>query len=73
MKTDLFDCMYFLCNDRIARDVAHQLIIVDELRRHGKRIIINGKDYEENPEKCVLIWHLARFQVGEFGQKVGRC
>jgi site-specific DNA recombinase len=61
MKSDLFECMYFLCNDRIARDVAHQLIIVDELRRHGKRIIINGKDYEENPENKLSLTMFGAF------------
>jgi site-specific DNA recombinase len=61
MKSEVFDCMYFLCNDRIARDVAHQLIIVDELRRHGKRIIINGKDYEENPENKLSLTMFGAF------------
>src|SRR6516164_4635227 len=38
LKTDLFDTVYFLCADRIARAVAYQTIIVDELLKHGKQI-----------------------------------
>jgi site-specific DNA recombinase len=43
-KSDLFDVIYFLCADRIAREVAHQTIIIDELRKRGKQIVIEGKD-----------------------------
>lgn len=50
LKTNTFDAVYFLCADRIARDAIHQNIIVSELLKHKKRIIISGKDYEENPE-----------------------
>ena len=50
LKTDVFDTVYFLAADRIARAVAYQTIIVDELLKHGKKIIIAGKDYEANPE-----------------------
>ena len=48
VKTNLFDAVYFLDTDRIARDVAYQ--ILGELIKHGKRIIIKGKDYVNNPE-----------------------
>ena len=61
LKADVFDSIYFPCNDRIAREVAHQLIIVDELRKHGKRIIINGKDYEENPENKLSLTMFGAF------------
>jgi site-specific DNA recombinase len=49
-KTDVFDAIYFLDTDRIARDVAYQSIIIGELIKHGKQIIIKGKDYVNNPE-----------------------
>ena len=42
--------MYFLDTDRIARDVAYQTIILGELLKYGKQIIIKGKDYVNNPE-----------------------
>jgi site-specific DNA recombinase len=50
VKTDLFDAVYFLATDRIARDVELQMIIVGELLKHGKQIIINGKDYRRTAE-----------------------
>jgi site-specific DNA recombinase len=50
VRTNLFDAVYFLDTDRIARDVAYQTIILGELIKHGKRIIIKGKDYVNNPE-----------------------
>lgn len=50
VKGDLFETIYFLNTDRIARDAAYQTIIVGELLKHGKQIIINGKDYVHNPE-----------------------
>jgi len=49
-KTNLFSAIYFLDCDRIARDVAHQMIIIGDLLKHGKQIIIKGKDYVHNPE-----------------------
>jgi Resolvase, N terminal domain len=39
-----------LNTDRIARDVSYQTIIIGELLKHEKQIIINGKDYVHNPE-----------------------
>src|SRR6266851_5036596 len=61
VKTDLFDAIYFLCPDRIAREVAYQTIIVDELRKSGKTIVINGKDYVENPENKLTLTMLGAF------------
>jgi site-specific DNA recombinase len=50
LKTDLFEVVYFLDSDRIARDVTFQNIIISELLKHNKEIIINGKNYIHNPE-----------------------
>ena len=50
LKTNTFDIIYFLCPDRIARDVWLQNIVIDDIIRHKKRMIINGEDYENNPE-----------------------
>lgn len=50
MKTDLFEIIYFLVADRIARDATYQTIIVEEIIKNEKRVVINGKDYIENPE-----------------------
>src|SRR5262245_47129666 len=50
MKTPLFDSVYFLNTDRIARDVTYQIIIISEILKQRKQLIINGRDYVENPE-----------------------
>jgi site-specific DNA recombinase len=64
LKTDLFDAVYFLAADRIARDAAYQSIIVGELVKHGKQIIINGVDYRNSPENKVTLTILGA--VAEF-------
>ena len=54
-KSDSFKVIYFLAHDRIARDVAHQILIVDDLQKYDKQIIINGKEHVNKPdEKLVL-------------------
>jgi site-specific DNA recombinase len=50
LKTDTFDVIYFHQADRIAREVVIQTIIIEEILKHRKRLVINGKDYEKNPE-----------------------
>lgn len=50
LKSDKFETIYILNADRIARDVTYQNIIVGEILRHKKQLIINGKDYISNPE-----------------------
>jgi site-specific DNA recombinase len=50
VRTPVFDAVYFLDTDRIARDVAYQTIILGELLKYGKQIIIKGRDYVNNPE-----------------------
>jgi len=50
VKTDLFDVVYFLNTDRIAREVTYQTIIVGEILKQNKQVIINSKDYVHNPE-----------------------
>ncbi len=50
LETNLFDVIYFLCNDRLARKTEHQRLIISEILGNGKRLVINGQDYEQNPE-----------------------
>lgn len=50
LKTNLFDTIYFLNTDRIAREVTYQTIIIAEILKYKKQVIINGKDYIHNPE-----------------------
>ena len=55
LKTDTFDAVYFHSADRVARAAAHQNILVSELLKYKKRIIIAGRDYEENPENTFAL------------------
>jgi len=50
IKTNLFEVVYFLDSDRIARDVTYQNLIISELLKYNKEIIIKGKSYIHNPE-----------------------
>jgi site-specific DNA recombinase len=50
LKGDTFDAIYFLCADRIAREVSYQNIIISEFVKHRKHIIVSGKDYVAEPE-----------------------
>lgn len=50
LKTDLFEVIYILNTDRIARSVAYQTIIITEFLQYQKQFIINGQDYVNNPE-----------------------
>jgi len=50
-KSDSFKVIYFLAHDRIAREVAHQILIVDELQKYNKQIIINAEEYVNKPDE----------------------
>jgi hypothetical protein len=54
LKTNVFDVIYFHQADRIAREVVIQTIIIEEILKHRKRLVINGKDFEKNPENNSL-------------------
>jgi len=43
LKTDAFDAIYFLCADRIAREVSYQNIIIAEIIKYRKQIIIRAR------------------------------
>ena len=75
LKTDIFDAVYFHCADRIARDAILQNIIISELLKHKKRIIINGKDYEENPENkfaLTVLGAVAEFERAKISERMMR-
>jgi DNA invertase Pin-like site-specific DNA recombinase len=71
-KIGLFDAIYFLCADRIAREVAYQTIIVGELLKHGKQIMISGKDYVHNPENKLTLTMLGAFAEFERAKIIER-
>ena len=64
-KTDLFDRIYFHAADRIAREAAHQTIIIGELLKCGKQLTIGGKHYEETPEGKLTLNLLGLFSEYE--------
>jgi site-specific DNA recombinase len=64
LKSDEFDIVYFLDSDRIARDINYQRIIIAELLKHGKEIIIKGQNYIDNPENKLTLTVLGA--VNEF-------
>src|SRR5882672_10000080 len=75
LKTDTYDAVYFLCADRIARDTVLQNIIIGELLQAKKRIIIIGKDYEENPENrfaLTVLGAVAEFERAKISERMMR-
>jgi site-specific DNA recombinase len=60
-KGDIYDAIYFHSADRLARKVAHQTIIVDELLRSGKQVVIGDKDFVRNPENNLTLTMLGAF------------
>jgi DNA invertase Pin-like site-specific DNA recombinase len=71
-KTDVYDVVYFLDADRIARVVAYQTIIVGELIKHGKQIIIKGQNYEDNPQNKLTLQMLGVISEYEHAKIIGR-
>jgi site-specific DNA recombinase len=75
VKTDVFDVIYFHAADRIAREVTIQNIIIEEILKHRKQLIINGKDYEKNPENkftLTVFGAVAEFERAKIIERVTR-
>jgi site-specific DNA recombinase len=75
LKTPQFEAVYFHSADRIARDVMHQHIIIAELRRYEKQIIIDGRDYANNPENTftlTVMGAVAQFERGKIIERTTR-
>lgn len=49
------DRVYIECPDRLARDYAYQMVLVDELRRHGVEVIFLNGDLDESPQGRLLL------------------
>jgi site-specific DNA recombinase len=73
LKTSLFDTVYLLNTDRIARDVTYQTIIIAEILKHRKQIIINGKDYVHNPENKLTLTVLGAVAELERAKIISAC
>jgi Resolvase, N terminal domain len=50
VKTDLFDRVYFLAADRIAREVEYQRIIFGELLKDGSRSLLTARTTSRTPK-----------------------
>jgi site-specific DNA recombinase len=57
---------------RVTREVAYQTIIVDELLKHGKQVIINANDYVRNPENKLTLTMLGAFAEFERAKIIER-
>jgi hypothetical protein len=65
LKTDLFDAIYFLCADRIAREVVYQNIIIAEIVKYRKQMIIGGNDYVNKIIERTTRGKLHRLRLGQ--------
>jgi site-specific DNA recombinase len=75
LKTNLFDVIYFHDADRIAREVTIQTIIIEEILKNKKQLIINGKDYVKNPENkftLTVLGAVAEFERAKIIERVTR-
>jgi site-specific DNA recombinase len=75
VKTNVFDVIYFHDADRIAREVTIQNIIIEEILKHRKRLVINGKDYEKNPENeltLTIFGAMAQFERAKIIERTTR-
>jgi site-specific DNA recombinase len=49
------DRLYVENPDRLARDYAYQMVLVDELRHHGVAIVFLNRDLDQSPEGRLLL------------------
>lgn len=49
------DRLYILCPDRLARDFAHQILLIDELHRAGVEVVFLNYDVDDSPEGSLLL------------------
>ena len=49
------DRLYVHCPDRLARDFAHQLLLIDEFYRAGVEIVFLNHDVDDSPEGQLLL------------------
>jgi site-specific DNA recombinase len=75
LKTNLFDVVYFLHTDRIARSVSHQDVVLADFLRYKKHIVINGDDYLHNPEnyfKIQILGAVAQLERAKYVERTTR-
>jgi site-specific DNA recombinase len=75
LKTDIFDVVYFLHTDRIARSVSHQDVVIADFLRYKKQIVVNGDDYLHNPEnyfKLQILGAVAQLERAKYVERTTR-
>ncbi len=75
LKADIFDVIYFLAADRIARAVIYQTIIIGEMLLHKKDIVINGQQYidkSENKFTMTVLGAVAELERAKITERMTR-
>jgi site-specific DNA recombinase len=53
--TSAIDRLYVHCPDRLARDFAHQILVIDELQRAGVEVVFLNHTVDDSPEGQMLL------------------
>ena len=75
LKADVFDVIYFLAADRIARAVIYQTIIIGEMLLYKKDIVINGQQYidkSENKFTMTVLGAVAELERAKITERMTR-
>ena len=75
LKADVFDVIYFLAADRIARAVIYQTIIIGEMLLYKKEIVINGQQYidkSENKFTMTVLGAVAELERAKITERMTR-
>ena len=71
----VLDRLYILCPDRLARDFAHQLVLLDELRRAGVEVVFLNHAVDDSPEGNLLLQMegvIAQYERSKIRERVRR-
>ena len=75
LRADVFDVIYFLAADRIARAVIYQTIIIGEMLLYKKEIVINGQQYidkSENKFTMTVLGAVAELERAKITERMTR-
>ena len=75
LRADVFDVIYFLAADRIARAVIYQTIIIGEMLLYKKDIVINGQQYidkSENKFTMTVLGAVAELERAKITERMTR-
>src|SRR5271165_3236396 len=75
LRAEIFDVIYFLAADRIARAVIYQTIIIGEMLLYKKEIVINGQQYidkSENKFTMTVLGAVAELERAKINERMTR-